>query len=247
MGLLEGKVAIVTGGAQGIGAAIALRLAQEGATVAVLDVNLERATSTAGELEQAGHKAKPYRVDVSSFDDVHAVFAKIVEDLARVDILVNNAGVTRDGLLIRMSEQDWDTVIAINLKGVFNCTHAVARQMIKQKAGTIVNISSVVGLFGNAGQFNYAASKAGVIGATKASAKELASRNIRVNAVAPGYIQTAMTAALDESIKTALLTRIPAGRLGVPEDVAAAVVFLASDLAQYITGEVLRVDGGMAI
>jgi 3-oxoacyl-[acyl-carrier protein] reductase len=247
MGLLEGKVAIVTGGAQGIGAAIALGLAKEGATVAVLDVNLERASATAKEFEASGLKAKPYQVDVSSFDNVNTVFGEIIKELDRVDILVNNAGVTRDGLLIRMSEQDWDTVIAINLKGVFNCTKAVARQMIKQKSGNIVNIASVVGLFGNAGQFNYAASKAGVIGATKASAKELATRNIRVNAVAPGYIQTAMTASLDESVKTALLTRIPAGRLGVPEDVAAAVVFLASDLAQYITGEVLRVDGGMAI
>lgn len=247
MGLLDGKVAIVTGGAQGIGAAIALRMAQEGATVAVLDVNLERARATATEFEQAGLKAKPYQVDVSSLDNVSNVFGEIIKDFEHVDVLVNNAGVTRDGLIIKMSEQDWDTVIAINLKGVFNCTKAVARQMIKQKAGCIVNISSVVGLFGNAGQFNYAASKAGVIGATKASAKELATRNIRVNAVAPGYIQTAMTAALDENVKTALLTRIPAGRLGVPEDVAAAVVFLASDLAQYITGEVLRVDGGMAI
>jgi 3-oxoacyl-[acyl-carrier protein] reductase len=247
MGLLDGKVAIVTGAGQGIGAAIAERLAGEGAAVAVLDINLELAQGVAQRIKEKGVDAEAYKVDVSNTEDAKNVVAEVVKRFGRSDILVNNAGVTRDGLLLTMSEKDWDTVIDINLKGIFNFTKAVYRQMIRQKSGAIVNIASVVGLMGNAGQVNYAASKAGAIGVTKASAKELASRNIRVNAVAPGFIQTAMTDALDEGAKKMLIDHIPAKKLGSPEDVANAVLFLASDLAGYITGEVVRVDGGMAM
>ncbi len=247
MPLLDKKVAIVTGGAQGIGAAIAERLAGEGASVAVVDINLEKALETAERVRQAGVDADAYRVDVSNTEAVKQVVAEIVKRFGRVDILVNNAGITRDGLLLTMSEQDWDLVIAVNLKSIFNFTKAIARQMIKQKSGSIVNVSSVVGLMGNAGQINYSASKAGVIGATKTSAKELASRNIRVNAVCPGYIQTAMTDKLDDKARQTLIDYIPAKELGQPADVANAVLFLASDLASYVTGETLRVDGGMAM
>ena len=247
MALLEKKVALVTGAAQGIGAAIAERLAAEGAAVAAVDINLEKAEETAARLRELGVEARAYLVDVSNTEAVKQVVAEIVKAFGRVDILVNNAGITRDGLLLTMSEQDWDLVIAVNLKSIFNFTKAISRQMIKQKSGAIVNVSSVVGLMGNPGQINYAASKAGVIGATKSSAKELASRNIRVNAVCPGYIQTAMTERLDEKARQALIEYIPAKALGQPADVANAVLFLASDLASYVTGETLRVDGGMAM
>jgi len=247
MALLEKKVALVTGAAQGIGAAIAERLAAEGAAVAAVDINLEKAEETAARLRELGVEARAYLVDVSNTEAVKQVVAEIVKAFGRVDILVNNAGITRDGLLLTMSEQDWDLVIAVNLKSIFNFTKAISRQMIKQKSGAIVNVSSVVGLMGNPGQINYSASKAGVIGATKSSAKELASRNIRVNAVCPGYIQTAMTERLDEKARQALIEYIPAKALGQPADVANAVLFLASDLASYVTGETLRVDGGMAM
>jgi 3-oxoacyl-[acyl-carrier protein] reductase len=247
MALLEKKIALVTGAAQGIGAAIAERLAAEGASVAAVDINLEKAQETAARIREPGVEAEAYQVDVANTEAVKQVTAEIVKRFGRVDILVNNAGITRDGLLLTMSEQDWDLVIAVNLKSIFNFTKAVSRQMIKQKIGSIVNVSSVVGLMGNPGQINYAASKAGVIGATKSSAKELASRNIRVNAVCPGYIQTAMTDRLDEKSKQALIDYIPAKALGQPADVANAVLFLASDLASYVTGETLRVDGGMAM
>jgi 3-oxoacyl-[acyl-carrier protein] reductase len=247
MALLDKKVALVTGAAQGIGAAIAERLAAEGAAVAAVDINLEKVEETAARLRQLGVESQAYQVDVSNTEAVKQVTAEIVKRFGRVDILVNNAGITRDGLLLTMSEQDWDLVIAVNLKSIFNFTKAVSRQMIKQKSGSIVNVSSVVGLMGNPGQINYAASKAGVIGATKSSAKELASRNIRANAVCPGYIQTAMTERLDEKAKQALIEYIPAKALGLPADVANAVLFLASDLASYVTGETLRVDGGMAM
>jgi 3-oxoacyl-[acyl-carrier protein] reductase len=247
MALLANKVAIVTGGAQGIGAAIAQRFAAEGASVAVVDINLEKAHETTENVRSLGVEAEAYHVDVANTEEVKNVVSDIVKRFGRVDLLVNNAGITRDGLLLTMSEQDWDLVIAVNLKSIFNFTKAVARQMIKQKSGSIVNVSSVVGLRGNPGQINYSASKAGVIGATKSSAKELASRNIRVNAVCPGYIQTAMTEQLDEKAKQALLDYIPAKKLGLPADVANAALFLASDLASYVTGETLRVDGGMAM
>ena len=247
MGLVEKKVAVVTGGAQGIGAAIVDRLASEGATIAVVDINAEKASEVAAAVKQKGVDAESYKVDVSDTASVKALITEIVKRFGRIDILVNNAGITRDGLLMTMSEADWDLVISVNLKSIFNFTKAVSRPMIKQKAGSIINISSVVGLMGNAGQINYSASKAGVIGVTKSSAKELGSRNIRVNAVAPGYIVTPMTHKLDEKARAALIEAIPTKQLGQPEDVANAVLFLASDLASYVTGEVLRVDGGMAM
>jgi 3-oxoacyl-[acyl-carrier protein] reductase len=247
MGLLDKKVAIVTGAARGIGAKIAERLAQEGASIVVVDIDEALAAEQAKVLSDMGIEVASHVVDVSSTDAVKELVTEVIKRFARVDILVNNAGITRDGLLLTMSERDWDAVIAVNLKSVFNFTKAIARPMIKQKGGSIINISSVVGLMGNAGQFNYAASKAGVIGATKSAAKELAGRNIRVNAIAPGYIQTAMTEKLDEKARQILLGHIPAKRLGQPEDVANAALFLASDLSSYVTGEVLRVDGGMAM
>jgi 3-oxoacyl-[acyl-carrier protein] reductase len=247
MGLVDKKVAVVTGGAQGIGAAIVDKLASEGASIAVVDINGEKAKEVALAAQQKGVEAESYQVDVSDTEAVKTLVAEIAKRFGRIDVLVNNAGITRDGLLMTMSEKDWDLVLTVNLKSVFNFTKAVARPMIKQKAGSIINISSVVGLMGNGGQFNYSASKAGVIGATKSSAKELGSRNIRVNAIAPGYIQTAMTHQLDEKAKTALIEAIPTRQLGTPEDVANAVLFLASELSSYVTGEVLRVDGGMAM
>lgn len=247
MTTLKGKVAIVTGGAQGIGAAIVMQLAEAGASVAVVDINEAKAKETAAQAATKGVEGEAYVVDVSNTEAVKSVVGEIAKRFGHVDILVNNAGITRDGLLMTMSEQDWDLVLAVNLKSIFNFTKAVARPMIKQKGGSIINISSVVGLMGNGGQVNYSASKAGVIGVTKSSAKELASRNIRVNAVCPGYIQTAMTDKLDEKARTALIEHIPSKRLGQPEDVASAVVFLASDAASYVTGETLRVDGGMAM
>jgi 3-oxoacyl-[acyl-carrier protein] reductase len=247
MGLLDGKIAIVTGGAQGIGEAIAMTLAKEGASIAVIDINLEKAAEAAAKIKTIGVDSQEYKADVSNTSEVEAVVDKIIDKFKRIDILVNNAGITRDNLIIRMSEQEWDMVIGINLKGVFNFTKAVSKVMMKQKSGSIINISSVVGIFGNAGQINYSASKAGVIGITKTAAKELASRNIRVNAVAPGFIKTAMTDKLTEEQKAKLSEYIPAKTLGEPQDVANAVLFLASLMASYITGEVIRVDGGMAM
>jgi 3-oxoacyl-[acyl-carrier protein] reductase len=247
MALLTNKVAIVTGGAQGIGEAIALTLAGEGASIAVVDINLEKAQEVAAKIKQSGVESESYKVDVSNLKDVEETVNKISEKFKRIDILVNNAGITRDNLLIRMSEQEWDSVIAINLKGVFNWTKACAKVMMKQRSGSIVNISSVIGLMGNAGQVNYAASKAGVIGITKSIAKELASRNVRVNAVCPGYIKTAMTDKLSEEAKNAILQFIPTKTMGGPQDVANVVLFLASDLSSYVTGETIRVDGGMAM
>jgi len=247
MGILDSKVAIVTGGARGIGAKIVERFSEHGARVAVVDIDQAAAEETAKVLSEKGTEAVAYGVDVANTDAVKDLVTEVVKHFGRVDVLVNNAGITRDGLLLTMSERDWDLVIAVNLKSIFNFIKAIARPMIKQKGGSIINISSVVGLFGNAGQINYSASKAGVIGATKSAAKELASRNIRVNAIAPGYIQTAMTDKLDEKARSILLDHIPAKTLGQPSDVANAALFLASDWASYITGEVLRVDGGMAM
>ena len=247
MGILEGKVAIITGAAQGIGAAVAGRFAGEGAALSLVDVDHAGIEAVCAKLTDTAAGCLASRADVSRFEEVRAVVASTAERFGRIDILVNNAGITRDGLLIRMSELDWDNVLAVNLKGVFNFTKAVARVMMKQRSGAIVNVSSVIGLRGNAGQINYAASKAGVVGATKSVAKELASRGIRVNAVAPGYIQTAMTGALNDQAKGALLQSIPAARLGTVEDVASAVLFLASEQASYVTGEVLRIDGGLAM
>jgi 3-oxoacyl-[acyl-carrier protein] reductase len=244
----ENQVAIVTGAGRGIGHAIALRLASEGARVASVSRTEANAKKTAEEINALRtESAKAYTVDVSNHSDVQKIGAQILEDFGRVDILINNAGVTRDGLSMRMSVDDWDTVLNTNLKGAFNFTQSVVRSMIKQRSGRIINISSVIGLIGNAGQANYAASKAGLIGLTKSLARELASRTITVNAVAPGFIVTDLTEALPEPVKQAIQSRIPMGTLGQTEDIAHAVAFLASAEAKYITGQVLTVDGGMVM
>ncbi|MFW6303035.1 MAG: 3-oxoacyl-[acyl-carrier-protein] reductase [Candidatus Sumerlaeota bacterium] len=245
--LLEGKNAIVTGSGQGIGRSIALKLAENGANVVISDVAEEAGQSVVKEIEALGRKSTFIQCDVSKLDQCEKLMKESANALGSVDILVNNAGITRDNLMMRMKEEDFDLVIAINLKGVFNCCKAVARTMMKQRSGRIVNISSVVGLMGNAGQVNYSASKAGVIGMTKTLAKELGSRGIGVNAIAPGFIQTAMTDKLGDDAKKQLTELIPFQELGTPENVADAALFLASPLSSYITGEVIRVDGGMAM
>ena len=244
---LKGKVAIVTGGAQGIGKSIATQLAQAGANVVVADVMEEVAKSTAQEISQKGSEVISIRVDVSSLSSVEEMVKKTLDKFGRIDILVNNAGITRDGLVMRMKEEDWDLVLDINLKGAFNCIKTVSPIMMKQKSGKIVNIASIVGIIGNIGQANYSASKAGLIALTKTCARELASRRINVNAVAPGFIQTSMTERLPAQVKEKLSSQIPFGEIGKPEDVARAVLFLVSEEASYITGEVIRVDGGMAM
>lgn len=242
---LTGKVALVTGAAQGIGKAIALLLARNGADLVVSDINLEKAEETAKEIRAIGPKAMAVKVDVANWSDVERMVTGILEKLAKIDILVNNAGITRDKLILRMTEEDWDAVLGVNLKGTFNCTKAVVRHMAKQRSGKIVNIASVVGEMGNAGQANYSASKAGVIGLTKTIAREYAQRGINVNAIAPGYIETPMTEALLEKAKGELIKLIPMDRLGKPEDVAEAVLFLVSEESSYITGQVLNVNGGI--
>jgi|UniRef100_A0A7C6A885 3-oxoacyl-[acyl-carrier protein] reductase len=242
---LKGKRVIVTGAGSGIGKAIAKRFAEEDTLIAVCDINLEAVNLVAKEIEIIGAKGIPYKVDVSSFEEVTNTVNKIVEALGGIEILVNNAGITKDTLLLRMSEQDFDKVIAVNLKGTFNFTKACAKYMIKEEWGRIINIASIIGEMGNAGQANYAAAKAGIIGFTKSIAKELASRNITVNAIAPGFIKTPMTDSLPENIKENYRKMIPLGREGTPEDVANLCIFLASDQASYITGQVIRVDGGM--
>ena len=244
---LKGKVAIVTGGAQGIGKSIATRLAQAGANVVIADVMEEVAKSTAQEISQKGNEAISIKVDVSSLSSVEEMVKKTLDKFGRIDILVNNAGITRDGLVMRMKEEDWDLVLDINLKGAFNCIKTVSPIMMKQKSGKIVNIASIVGIIGNIGQANYSASKAGLIALTKTCARELASRRINVNAVAPGFIQTSMTERLPLQVREKLSSQIPFGEIGKPEDVASAVLFLVSEEASYITGEVIRVDGGMAM
>lgn len=242
------QVAVITGAGRGIGHAIALKFAAEGARVAVVSRNETNALRTADEIN-ARHAglAKAYAVDVASHTSVAELANQILTDFSRVDILVNNAGVTRDGLSMRMSEEDWDVVVDTNLKGTFNCIQAFERAMIKQRSGRIINIGSVAGLMGNAGQANYAASKAGVLGLSKTIARELASRGITCNVVAPGFIETDMTDVLPEKIKQAVVAQIPAGAFGKPEDIAAAVAFLASAEAGYITGQCLTVDGGMVM
>ncbi len=246
--MLKGKVAAVTGGSRGIGRAIAEKLASLGADIAFSYAGNEQAANeTRAALEALGVRAFAEKADVSDSAAVDAFFAKVLETFGRVDILVNNAGVTKDGLALRMKEADFDRVIETNLKGAFLCAKAVMRPMMKQRSGRIVSLASVVALRGNAGQANYCASKAGIIGLTKALAKELGGRGITVNAIAPGYIQTDMTAVLSEDQKAAMLQTVPLGRAGTPEDVANAVAFLAGDEAAYITGQVLQVDGGMAM
>jgi len=242
---LEGRVAVVTGGAKGIGRAIARRLAQEGAMVIVSGRDRVALEEACGELRGGGAEAVAVVADVAKALDVEALCQKTLEAFGKADILVNNAGITRDNLVMRLSEEDWDSVLDTNLKGSFLCIRAFTKPMMKQRWGRIVNVSSVVGLIGNPGQANYVASKAGLVGLTKAVAKELASRHITVNAVAPGFIETSMTAGLPEKVRESLQAQIPLGRLGSPEDVAHAVAFLCSEEASYITGQVLSVDGGM--
>lgn len=246
--MLEGKIAVVTGASRGIGRAIAIRLAGEGATVVInYNGSKEKAEEVKQEIEGAGGKAAVCQCNVADFDQCQAFIQKVIDEFGRIDILVNNAGITRDGLLMKMSEEDFDQVIETNLKGAFHTIRFASRQMLRQKSGRIINLSSVVGVTGNAGQANYAASKAGVIGLTKSAAGELASRGITVNAIAPGFIETDMTSVLSEKVKEGAAAGIPLGAFGKPEDVAAAAAFLASDEAGYITGQVLHVDGGMVM
>jgi 3-oxoacyl-[acyl-carrier protein] reductase len=243
---LTGRIALITGAGRGIGRAAALALAADGADVVLVSYTALNAESAAAEVqEKTGRRTLAVQADVGVAADVERLFAQAMEAFGRVDILVNNAGITRDNLLLRMSETDWDAVVDTNLKGAFLCTRAAGRIMLRQKFGRIINITSIMGLIGNAGQANYAASKAGLIGLTKSSAKELGSRGITVNAIAPGYIQTDMTDALSAEIREQIRKQIPLGRLGVPEDVAQVVRFLASEEAAYITGQVIRVDGGL--
>ena len=245
---LAGKVALVTGASRGIGRAIALKLAADGAKVAInFAGNVAKAEEVKAEIEALGSEAILVQGSVADFETVAEIVKKVIETFGKIDILVNNAGITRDNLLLKMSEKDFDEVIATNLKGVFNCTKAVTKLMMKQRSGRIVNMSSVVGLTGNISQANYSAAKAGIIGFTKSTAKELASRGVTVNAIAPGFISTDMTSALTDKVKEELSKNVPLGRMGEPEDIANAVEFLVSDKAAYITGQVICVDGGMAI
>lgn len=244
--MLAGKTALVTGASRGIGRAIALKLAGAGANVVVNYAGSEAAASeTVALIKEMGRDAIMVRANVSSTEDVNDMFKAALDHFGAIDILVNNAGITRDNLIMRMKEEEWDDVIATNLKGVFNCVKAATRPMMKQRSGKIINITSVVGVLGNAGQANYVAAKAGVIGLTKTAARELASRNITVNAVAPGFIDTEMTAVLPEDVKAGLTSQIPLARLGQTDDIASVVLFLASDAANYMTGQTLHVDGGM--
>ncbi len=247
MGQLDGKKALVTGSARGIGQAIAVKLAEAGADVAVCDLNRDWLAETEKAVTAQGRKALALATDVSKADSVQATVDEALKAFGGLDILVNNAGITRDGFLVRMTEEDWDQVIAVNLKGTFLFTKAVSRGMIKQKSGVIVNLASIIGLIGNACQCNYAASKAGVIALTKSAARELASRNIRVNAVAPGFIETKMTAALPKAVQEKMLAAIPLARFGSPDDVANVVLFLAGPASAYMTGQVLSISGGMVM
>jgi len=247
---LEGKVAIVTGAGRdgkGIGRSIALALAAEGADIVIADFVPEAAEAVAQDVRSLGRRAVAVKADVSKPADADAIVQKALDEFGKVDILVNNAGITRDALIARMSEEDWDAVIGTNLKGTFNCTKAVTRPMLKQRSGKIVNIASVMGIIGNVGQANYSASKAGIIALTKTTAKELGARGINVNAVAPGFIQTAMTDELPDSVRENIAGRIPVNRLGTSEDVAKLVLFLCTDDSDYITGQVVNVDGGMVM
>ncbi len=243
----EGRVAIVTGGAKGIGRAVTRTLAAGGAKLVLSGRDESALEEACAEVKEQGGEAVAAKADVAVEADADALCEKALQAFGKAEILVNNAGVTKDGLLLRMSDKDWDQVLDTNLKGAFHCIRAFARPMVRQRWGRIVNVSSVIGLIGNAGQANYAASKAGLLGLTKAVAKELASRHITVNAVAPGFIETAMTGALTEKVREGLLAQIPLGRLGTPEDVAHAVAFLCSEEAGYVTGQVLTVDGGMVM
>jgi 3-oxoacyl-[acyl-carrier protein] reductase len=244
--LLEGKTAIITGAARGIGKAVAKRFAAEGCNIAFTDLAIDdNVRATEAELAAEGVRAKGYASNAANFDDTHKVVEEIVADFGRIDILVNNAGITRDGLMLRMTEQQWDAVITVNLKSAFNFIHSVAPVMMRQKSGSIINMSSVVGVHGNAGQANYSASKAGMIGLAKSVARELGSRGIRANAIAPGFIITDMTAQLSDEVRAEWAKQIPLRRGGTPDDVANTALYLASDLSAYVTGQVVQVDGGM--
>ena len=246
MKLLEGKTAVITGAARGIGKAIALKFASEGANIAFTDLVIdENAKATEAEIAAYGVKAKGYASNAANYEETHAVVAEIMKDFGRIDILVNNAGITRDGLMMRMDEKQWDAVITVNLKSAFNFIHAVTPIMMRQKGGSIFNMASVVGVSGNAGQANYSASKAGMIGLAKSIAKELGSRGVRANAIAPGFIITDMTAKLSDEVKAEWAKQIPLRRGGTPEDVANVATFLASDLSSYVTGQVIHCCGGM--
>jgi 3-oxoacyl-[acyl-carrier protein] reductase len=246
MKLLEGKVALITGAARGIGKAIALKFASEGADIAFTDLVIDdNGLATQNEIAALGVKAKGYASNAANFDDTAKVVEAVAQDFGRIDILVNNAGITKDGLMMRMTEQQWDAVIAVNLKSAFNFIHACTPVMMKQRAGSIINMSSVVGVHGNAGQCNYAASKAGLIALAKSIAQEMGSRGIRANAIAPGFIETAMTAALPEEIRKEWIKKIPLRRGGTVEDIANVATFLASDMSSYVSGQVIQIDGGM--
>ena len=246
MKLLEGKTALITGAARGIGKALALRFASEGANIAFTDLVIdENGKQTEQEIEALGVKAKGYASNAADFNQTKEVVAQVVEDFGRIDILVNNAGITKDGLMMRMTEAQWDAVIGVNLKSAFNFIHACTPIMMRQRKGSIINMASVVGVHGNAGQSNYAASKAGMIALAKSVAQEMGSRGIRANAIAPGFIETAMTAALSEEVRKEWMKAIPLRRGGKPEDIADVATFLASDMSSYISGQVIQVDGGM--
>jgi len=246
MGLLDGKTALITGAARGIGKAIALKFASEGANIAFTDLTIdENGKQTEEEITAKGVKAKGYASNAASFSDTEVVVNQVKADFGKIDILVNNAGITKDGLMMRMSEQQWDAVIAVNLKSAFNFIHACTPIMLRQKSGSIINMASVVGVHGNAGQCNYAASKAGLIALAKSIAQEIGSRNIRANAIAPGFIETAMTAALPDDIRKDWIQKIPLRRGGTVDDIANVATFLASDMSSYVSGQVIQVDGGM--
>ena len=245
--IFKDRVSLITGGARGIGREIALAFAKEGSDIVICDVNQDALNATKKEIEALGRKAETFVVDVTSLSQVEDMVNKTLDKFQKIDILINNAGITRDALIVRMSEQDFDSVIAVNLKGTFNCTKALAKVMMKQRYGKIVSIASIIGIMGNAGQANYAASKAGIIGITKSVAKELASRNVNVNAIAPGFIETDMTAKLPENVKSQMLAYIPLNRFGKASDVAELAMFLASDASSYITGQVIKIDGGMVM
>ncbi|MDP8234324.1 MAG: 3-oxoacyl-[acyl-carrier-protein] reductase [Candidatus Saelkia tenebricola] len=247
MDMLKGKVAVITGAARGIGREIALTFARNGAGVACIDLDLGGIKEVAEEIKVIGGKSSSFKCDISNSGEVEEVFASILQEFPQIDILINNAGITKDNLLIRMSEDEWDSVLRVNLKGAFNCTKVISKHMIKKRQGKIINIASIIGLIGNAGQVNYAASKGGLIAFTKSVAKELASRNVNVNAIAPGFIRTKMTDSLIDEVKNEMLKRIPLAKFGNPSDVANTAIFLASTLSDYITGQVITVDGGMVM
>ena len=243
--ILKDKVSIITGGARGIGKAIALKFAREGSLIAICDINPEELEKARKEIEAKGCHVLAEKVDVTNFADVQKFVQKALDKFNKINILINNAGITRDGLLIRMNDTDWDAVLNVNLKGTFNCTKVVAKVMMKQRQGKIINMASIIGIVGNAGQANYAASKGGIIAFTKSAAKELASRNINVNAIAPGFIETHMTAKLSQDAKDGIMKRIPLGKWGSVDDIANTALFLVSEASAYITGQVVQVDGGM--